>query len=140
MGLVGDYLDKTDGGAALGVQLRIWAVEYKKSDFTSGFEPELYIRNQRGEMYKHILAFAGLTLVAAFGGIGEKAAANAAIRKALEYDAAQQATGRKESITEVKDDYAGISMGELLVKRFRNQLTDAQLGNQLRWLLCEKKK
>jgi hypothetical protein len=134
--LARDYKNRRDGGGRLGVELGTWARQYQKQDSTTGFNPELYGNGQGGEMYKHILAFAGSTLVANFGGIAERAGANKLMETALIHDINQQLTGRKESIAEVKDDYAGMAVGELLVKRINGQISGRDLKQALKRELC----
>jgi RHS repeat-associated protein len=136
--LVRDYKNRMDGGGRLGINLGKWADDYKKEDSTTGFNPELYKHGgQGGEMYIHVMAYAGLTLVANFGGIAERAAANAAMRNNMVLDATQQAQGRKESISELKGNFAGMAVGEMLVKGINKQISGRDLKRALKKELCQ---
>jgi RHS repeat-associated protein len=133
--LAKEYRGRSFKGDRLGVQLGLWAPQYVKSDPTTGFKQPLYYTGalQGGELYKHVLAFAGLTVKSGFGDV----AANIVIKNALELDAAQVASGRKESQAELNDDYAGIAVGELLVKALNNQISGRELKRRAKSLLCE---
>ena len=137
--LVREYRGRAFAGDRLGVQLGLWALQYERSDPTTGFKRELYdtgsgpSERQGGEAYKHILAFASLTVKAAFGDVS----ANILIREALQLDIAQRATGRRESIAEVNDDYAGMAVGDLLVRGLNGQISGSDLREALKRELCE---
>jgi len=72
-----------------------------KTQPIGGFKQELVSNNQRGDVYRHILFFAGSQLRGAFEW-------NYAARA---YDWGQAFLGRAESETELRDDRAGIAVG-----------------------------
>lgn len=70
----------------------------------NGFRPELIKFGQSGDVYRHIMFVAGTVLAGA-------PATRAAF---FEYDRAQARSGRRESITELEDDFAGERVGNLM--------------------------
>jgi hypothetical protein len=73
-----------------------------------GFKEGLTAYGQDADVYHHILFVAGNVLDGYYG-----AGLNEAF---IAYDRAQAASGRKESEAEVADDYAGLKVGNAMLK------------------------
>jgi RHS repeat-associated protein len=138
-----EFRDKKGGASRLAAAFELTATSYGKKDSTTGFIGDLYGRDEKnkdrqgGDMYKHIVAFAGLQLLINLGGVAGTAA-QTTLNDLLAYDAAQQAQGRRESIAEVKDDYAGMAVGNMLTQGLNGSLSDVDVAKGLMKELCDK--
>jgi RHS repeat-associated protein len=95
-----------------------------------GFQPQLIDNGQGADVYHHILFTAGGELDTNLG-----PQTNGAF---LAYDMYQASRGRRESETEVRDDYAGIAVGRkmLIMGRLGRQADFADLAKQIADILC----
>jgi len=93
----------------------------------NGFNPTLTQFGQAGDVYRHVLFFAGGTLNRV------QPILWAAERK----DRNQVAAGRQESITELADDQAGRHVGALMDQAFERRFDRNGLRNILRQELCQ---
>jgi hypothetical protein len=125
--------------AAIGVMLQKQAVD--NVDFSGkpyvkgqtpidGFQSQFTDNGQGADVYHHILFMAGGELDTNWG-----PQTNGAF---LDYDKYQAFRGRKESETEVRDDYAGIAVGQkmLIMGRLGRQADFADLTKQIADILC----
>ncbi len=96
-----------------------------------GFQTQLTNNTQGADVYHHILFTAGGELDTNWG-----AQTNGAF---LLFDQQQAYRGRKESETEVRDDYAGIAVGRkmLIMGRLGRQADFAALTKQIADILCK---
>jgi RHS repeat-associated protein len=95
-----------------------------------GFQTQLTNNGQDADVYHHILFTAGGELDTNWG-----AQTNGAF---LLFDQQQAFRGRKESETEVRDDYAGIAVGRkmLIMGRLGRRADFAELTKQIADILC----
>ncbi len=98
---------------------------YTKASPTTGFKDELVNNNQGGDVYHHILFMAGSILL-------ENPVLAATL---LTSDAAQVLQGRKESVTELRDDIAGTTVGIAMLKTAQTRNFNA-LRATLKGILC----
>ena len=98
---------------------------YTKTSPISGFKNELVNNGQGGDVYHHILYMAGSILTG-----------NPFLVAALPIsDATQVMRGRKESVTELRDDVAGIAAGKAMIAGANSGKFD-WLKNRLKGELC----
>jgi len=96
-------------------------------DDSNGFKETLTQYGQAGDVYRHILFFAGGTLTRA----------QPALSYAQRTDRKQAESGRKESITELADDVAGRHVGSLMDQAFDKKRDPESLRDVLRQELCK---
>lgn len=96
-------------------------------DDSNGFKEMLTQYGQAGDVYRHILFFAGGTLSRLYP----------ILRVAERTDRKQAEGGRKESITELADDQAGRHVGSLMDQAFDKKRDPNSLRDVLRQELCK---
>ena len=100
---------------------------YLKGNPSNSFQDQLTEHGQGGDVYRHILFVAGTVLA------GERRARE----RFIAYDKKQADGGRKESIAELADDYAGIKVGELMDRAWNGKLDPDGLQSALQRELCK---
>ena len=93
----------------------------------NGFRSTLTQYGQAGDVYRHILFFAGGTL----------SRLQPILWEAERIDRKQARAGRKESITELADDQAGRHVGSLMDQAFDKKFDRNGLRDILRRELCQ---
>lgn len=100
---------------------------YAKGNPSNSFQDRLTEYGQDGDVYRHILFVAGTIM-----------AGDSHIRsRFIAYDKKQADGGRKESIAELADDYAGIEVGNLMDRAWNGKLNPDQLQEALTRELCK---
>jgi hypothetical protein len=107
-----------------------------------GFKTELTNNGQGADVYKHIYGVAGAVLIGdsyagfkgATGRMGLTGYQN--IQAQLKEDMDQAAHGRKESETELRDDYAAIAVGGAMLKANKDRSSPEALRGALFDILC----
>ena len=94
---------------------------------SNGFKSTLTQNGQAGDVYRHILFFAGGTL----------SRLQPILRAAERVDRKQAQAGRQESVTELADDQAGRHVGSLMDQAFDKKLDRNGLRDVLRKELCK---
>ena len=93
---------------------------YSKGNPSNDFKDELTEYGQGGDVYRHILFVAGTIM-----------AGDSHIRsKFIAYDQKQADGGRKESIADLADDYAGIEVGKFMDRAWNGKLDADQLQDR----------
>jgi len=94
--------------------------------FSNGFKDKLISNNQLGDVYRHVLFVAGTVLA------GDRWIRN----WFMDHDQQQANAGRDESYTEVRDNLAGKSVGDLMSKAWDGEMGADSLRKALRDVLC----
>ena len=103
------------------------AMPYSKGNPTNGFKDNLTDYGQNGDVYRHILFVAGAVLA------GENRVKN----EFIAWDKKQADGGRKESLAELADDYAGEQVGQLMNKAWDGEIRPDDLQTGLMRILCK---
>ncbi|MEK6283684.1 MAG: hypothetical protein AABN95_25295, partial [Acidobacteriota bacterium] len=112
----------------------------------SGFKPELYSGGQNSDLYRHIYGMAGGTLVGdryvAFG--LEIPGGQVRARTGTEFVQRQMAQDRRDALvtptgaTEVRDNLAGITIGNLMSSGIAGSINEGSLRRQIYDILCDR--
>ncbi|MCP9496911.1 MAG: hypothetical protein MSG64_21035, partial [Pyrinomonadaceae bacterium MAG19_C2-C3] len=133
VGLVDQSKGQRGGGGKLGDFMRDRAINnpYRKqmpNGSSNGFNPRLTQYGQDGDVYRHIL-FVAATYFIPLGGAERELF--------YRYDEFQKnALNRRESITELADDKAGMKVGGLMRNALNGKMNSGALRDALDSALC----